>query len=207
MATVEILGAAIIDRDLEGMPAKVQRAFVRAAKRSIDSGRSVMVKLIAGDTGLKQKDVRDSVAMSYPTLSDPVASMRAKTKRLPLIDFKARQTGRGVSYRNPGGGRNSVPSAFIATTRQQSTGDARPDLAGSGGEHLGVFKRTSKKRLPIKQLYGPSIGQVFSKFRPQGVERALEVFDANFDHELEFLNSQDSGSSVDIGASGATISE
>lgn len=193
MATVELLGAAIIDKDLEGQPAKVQRAFVRAAKRSIDSGRSVMAKLIAGDTGLKQKDVREAIAMSYPTLSDPVASMRARTKRLPLIDFKARQTSKGVSYRNPGGGRNNVPSAFIATTRQQTAQDARADLAGSGGEHEGVFKRTGKKRLPIKQLYGPSIGQVFSKFRPQGVARALEVFDKNFDHEMDFLNSQGGG--------------
>jgi hypothetical protein len=188
MATVEILGAVIVDRDLEGQPAKVQRAFVRAAKRSIDSGRSVMAKLIAADTGLTQKVVREALSMRYPSLSDPVASMRARTKRIPLIDFKARGPqpsrgrGNGVSYRNPGGGRNRVESAFIATTRGQAN--------GSGGEHLGVFKRTGKSRLPIKQLYGPSIGQVFSKFRDQGVARALEVFDTNFDHEMEFQNSQ-----------------
>lgn len=206
MATVTVDGAAIIDRDLEGAPAKVQRAFVRAAKRAIDSGRSVIVKLIAGDTGLKQKDVRDSISMRYPSLSDPVASMRAKTKRLPLIDFKARQTKTGVTYRNPGGGRSTVPGAFIATTRSQTSADARPDLAGSGGAHVGVFKRRGKARLPIRQLYGPSIGQVFSKFRQQGVDRSLEVFDTNFDHELDFLNSQPTGPTVDIGEGGATIS-
>lgn len=196
MATVEVLGAVIIDRDLEGQPAKVQRAFVRAAKRSIDSGRSVVTKLIAADTGLTQKVVREALSMHYPTLSDPVASMRARTKRIPLIDFKARGPqpsrgrGNGVTYRNPGGGRGRIESGFIATTRAQSD--------GSGGEHLGVFKRMTKGRLPMKQLYGPSIGQVFAKFRSEGVARALEVFDKNFDHELGFINSQAGG--TDAGA-------
>lgn len=184
MSTVEILGVEIIDRDLEGQPAKVQRAFVRAAKRSIDSGRSVLVKAIAGDIGMKQKDVRDQLVMRYPSLSDPVASMRARTKRIPLIDFAARQTAAGVTYRNPGGGgRGMIPSAFIARTVVQTKGA----LIGTGGHHEGVFKRSGKKRLPIKERYGPSIGQVFSKFRPLGVARALEVFDKNFDHEMEFL--------------------
>jgi hypothetical protein len=189
MATVEILGAVVIERDLEGQPAKVQRAFVRAAKRSIDSGRSVMVKLIAGDTGLQQKVVREAVIMRYPSLADPVASMRARTKRIPLIDFRARGPmpsrgrGNGVTYRNPGGGRSRLEHAFIATTTTQTD--------GSGGAHLGVFARASgARRLPIKEKYGPSIGHVFSKFRQQGVDRALEVFDKNFDHELQFAQTE-----------------
>lgn len=192
MATVEVLGAVVIDRDLEGQPAKVQRAFVRAAKRSIDSGRSVLVKLIAADTGLTQKVVREALIMRYPSLSDPVASMRARTRRIPLIDFKARGPmpsrgrGNGVTYRNPGGGRSRLEHAFIATTRVQSD--------GSGGAHLGVFARAAgSKRLPIKEKYGPSIGQVFSKFRQQGVDRALEVFDKNFDHELKFAKTEAGG--------------
>lgn len=201
MASVEVLGATIIERDLEGQPAKVQKAFVRAAKRSIDSGRSVIVKLIASDTGLTQKVVREALVMQYPTLEVPVASMRARTKRIPLIDFKARGPepsrgrGTGVAYRNPGGGRSRISNAFIATTTTQSN--------GSGGSHRGVFIRAASldrkskgawsKNLPMKQLYGPSIGQVFSKFRPQGVARAMEVFDKNFDHELSFLNSQTGG--------------
>lgn len=201
MATVDILGVAVIERDLEGQPANVQRAFVRAAKRAIDSGRSVMVKLIAADTGLQHKVVREALTMRYPSLADPVAAMRARAKRIPLIDFKARGPvpsrgrGAGVTYRNPGGGRSNISNAFIATTRAQAN--------GSGGEHRGVFVRVSdptrksrgawSENLPMKQLYGPSMGHVFSKFRPQGVARALEVFDKNFDHELKFATSEAGG--------------
>lgn len=197
MATVEVLGAVVVDRDLEGQPAKVQRAFVRAAKRSIDSGRSVLVKLIAGDTGLQQKVVREAITMRYPTLSDPIASMTARKRRLSVIHFSARGPnpsrgrGNGVTWRNPFTGQQRNEHAFIASTKVQQD--------GSGAENKAVFVRTAgSKRLPVKKLFGPSIGQVFSKFRPEGVARTLEVFDKNFDHELGFLNSPAGG--ADAGA-------
>jgi hypothetical protein len=197
MASVEVFGMPAIERDLEGQPAKVQKAFVRAAKRAIDSGRSVLVKLIAGDTGLQQKVVRDAITMRYPSLSDPVAAMKARTRRLSVIHFKARGPrpsrgqGNGVTWRNPFTGQQRNVHAFIASTKVQQD--------GSGAEKEAVFVRQAgSKRLPVKKLFGPSIGQVFSRHRPQGVARSLEVFDKNFDHELEFLNSQAGG--ADAGA-------
>jgi hypothetical protein len=79
-----------------------------------------------------------------------------------------------VSYRLRGS-RGRIPSAFIATM-------------ASG--HTGVFARKTKKRLPIQELFGPSLGRVFAKYRPQGVARVLETFQKNFDHELAFAKSQ-----------------
>lgn len=138
-----------------------------------------MTRLIAGDTGLKQKDIRESMVLRMASASSPEASLNAKLKRIPLIDFRAkgpepsRGKGRGVSYRLPGG-KGRVENAFIAT---MSSG------------HRGVFKRKGQDRLGIVELKGPSLGQVFSKFRPQGAARVLEVFDKNFDHEMDFINS------------------
>lgn len=197
MASVEVLGVPVVDKDLTDAPAKVQRAFVRAANRSIASGRTVMTRLIAADTGIVQRFIRDRILLDKATMANPVASLKASSKRIPLIAFKARGPmptkgqGRGVSYRNPGGGRSTISTGFIAMTRAQDD--------GSGGEHKGVFIRAAalerksrgawSKNLPMKQLFGPSVGQVFSKFRQQGVERTLEVFEDNFDHELDFANS------------------
>lgn len=179
MASVEIIGADVVDLDLAGQSAKVQRAFVRAANRSIGSGRTAMTRLMAGDTGLKQKNIRESMVLQEATASRPEASLTAKLKRIPLIDFRARGPepsrgkGRGVTYRLPGG-KGRVENAFIAT---MSSG------------HKGVFRRKGATRLGIVELKGPSLGQVFSKFRPQGVARVLEVFDKNFDHEMDFAQS------------------
>lgn len=174
MATIEVQGDEAIEIDLRDMPAKVTRATVRALNRAIHSARTVMVRAMAGDTGLKSKDVRDAVVVREAFATRPEVSLAASRKRLMLIKFGAkgpvpsRGRGRGVTYRLRGGS-GRVENAFIATMT-------------SG--HTGVFRRAGTQRLGIIELKGPSLGRVFAKFRPQGLARALEVFQKNFDHEL-----------------------
>lgn len=199
MAEIEVLGSEAIEIDLRDYPAKVTRATVRALNRSIKSGQSVMTKEIAGDTGLKQKDVREALSLREATASRPEASLGATVKRLKLIKFGAkgqtpsRGRGRGVTYRLKGG-KGRVETAFIATMKSGHTGVFRrvgaivKGAAGptaSGRRSHGAWSNN----LPIIELQGPSIGQVFRKFRPAGLARALEVFQKNFDHELEFVKS------------------
>jgi hypothetical protein len=191
MATIELLGKDAIEIDLRDYPAKVTRATMRALNRAIKSGQSVMTKAIAGDTGLKQKDVREALVLREAGGTHLVASLGASRKRLFLVDFNAkgpepsRGRGRGITYRLSGG-KGRVEDAFFATMK-------------SG--HRGVFKRTpgkfmqrqkstwKHKRQAIHELHGPSIGQVFRKFRQAGLARVLDVFQKNFDHELEFVKS------------------
>jgi len=114
------------------------------------------------------------------------ASLGASLKRISLMKFHAkgpiptRGKGRGVTYRL-NGGKGRLAHAFIATMESGHQGvfERSP----------GKFMRKSKTRQAIHEKYGPSIGQVFRKFRPVGLARALEVFQTNFDHELQFANS------------------
>lgn len=166
--------------DTQGAPDRAARAVVRALNRAIKSGRTVMVREIARDTGLKSSTVREAIPIRPATLGQPSATMSASLKRIPLIEFKAkgpepsRGKGRGVSYNLPSGaGRN--PNAFLATM-------------GTG--HRGVFKRLTKARLPIIELFGPSLGHVFMKYRALGEARAQEAFVTNFDHEFVFSGTE-----------------
>ena len=106
-------------------------------------------------------------------IAEKVISIITSVKRIPLFDFGARQTKRGVSYNL--GGRKTLAGAFIAT---MPTG------------HEGVFMRKGANRLPIQERFGPSLGHVFAKYRPLGVARVQEVFASNFDHEMAFASSQ-----------------
>lgn len=174
--------------DLADYAAQIPRAMVRAMNRAIGSGRTAIVREMARDTGLKSKDVRDAIVLREASLNRPVASISAPLKRLPLFKFNARGPepsrgrGRGVSYNLPGArGRSVIRNAFIATM-------------GSG--HRGVFVRVpggnrrgpapNRSQLPIRELFGPSLGKVFNKFKPLGVQRVEASFKTNFDHELVF---------------------
>lgn len=176
MPTIDVLGAYAVEQDLLNMPSQVQRAIKNAMNRGIKSGRTVMVREMARNTGLKQKDIRDELTLREASVENLEARLGAKMQRIPLIKFGARGPepsrgrGRGVTYRLPGG-KGRAESGFIATMR-------------SG--HRGVFKRKGKARLGITELKGPSLGQVFSKFRVMALQRAYEVFEKEFDHELEF---------------------
>lgn len=172
-------GADAVVADLDGMSSKALRGAVRAMNRAIASGRTVMSREIARDLGLGVGVVRDAMPISQATRHRAEAAFRAGLQRIPLIDFKAKALapsrkggrGRGVSYRLPSG-KGRLPQGFIATM-------------ASG--HRGVFARRARSRLPIVEQFGPSLGQVFAKYRPIGRARTQEAFDTAFAHELARL--------------------
>lgn len=187
-------GNAAIEIGLREFTGRTSKAFVRALNRAINSARTAMVREIAKDTGLKSKDVRDALVMRETGGTHFEVSLSASKKRIPLFNFRAkgpvpsRGKGRGVTYKLPGG-QGRLEHAFIATMR-------------SG--HTGVFARTPGKfmagrgrRQAIHEKFGPSLGQVFSKFRSVGIARAMEVFEQNFDHEMDFANSGGSNAGTD----------
>ncbi len=173
-------------REFSEFPSHIRKGFVRALNRAVASARTVMVREIARDTGLRSKDVRDALLMSEATQNRPEARLAASLKKIPLIKFRARGPfpsrgrGRGVTYRLTGS-RGRHPNAFIARMK-------------SG--HEGVFKRADStshksaaawsKNLPIIELHGPSLGHVFAKYRPLAAARAREVFETNLDHEMSW---------------------
>jgi hypothetical protein len=172
---IELRNTDTVIADLAGVSAKAMRGAIRAMNRAIASGRTAMTRDIARDTGLKVGDVKDALPIREASLARAQASFGAGLKRIPLIYFKAkgpepsRGKGRGVSYALTGS-RNRIPDAFLATMT-------------SG--HRGVFKRTGPTRLPIQELYGPSLGHVFAKYRPVGLARTREAFDVAFTHEWD----------------------
>lgn len=160
---------------------KTPIAIARALNRSADSGKTVMVRAMSQDLGIKVSDVRDTVGVSRARPDRHEAQLIATGARIPLIKLHARGPepsrgkGRGVRWRLPGS-RGHDPHAFIATMP-------------SG--HRGVFKRKARARLGIYELHGPSIPQVFTKFRAMGLARMTEQLVKNLRHELRFATLRD----------------
>ncbi len=124
-------------------------------------------------------------------------------KRIPLVWFRARQlkgkrakltnvatrkttrrrmAGGGVRYKIlKSGATKTIPSAFIAAGKkgqgklgvsQRAIARARRQQYDTSG-HIGVFVRRGRARLPIDQLFGPSIPHVATE--SQTLKRALEI--------------------------------
>jgi hypothetical protein len=193
MIEITLSGSDELLVDLAQAPESTTRAMVRALNRAIASTRTFMARAVARDVGLKYGDVLAAFRLRQATASAPEASVGASLKRIPLIKFGARGPepsrgrGRGVTYAIGQGSRGRQPQAFIATV-------------GTSG-HRGVFVRDQRgggsvrksrgawsKNLPIRELYGPSLGHVFGKYRAQGLDVAREAFAKNFAHEQIFAS-------------------
>jgi len=112
--------------------------------------RATAVRETAKDLGARQKGIRDTLHLKRATFEAPRALLRARSPRFPIINFQARQTRAGVTWKS-GLGRRLIPHAFIAKMR-------------SG--YVGVFKRAEKTKTPIIELRAVSTSKVLKKTLP-----------------------------------------
>lgn len=163
-----------VDQFLELAPKKTSVAILRAIKRGTMAARTEAARVVSKDMGLAVGVVRKAVKMTPPEAVVVTGVLRINLLRIPLMKFGARGPqpsrgkGRGVSYK-AGGGRKTIPDAFITST---PTG------------HTGVFKRKKTSRLPITQLFGPSAGRVADLHREQIAARGSAVAEAELDRQL-----------------------
>ncbi|HRQ47770.1 MAG TPA: phage tail protein [Rhodocyclaceae bacterium] len=145
-----------VERALRGMKNGTATVVTRASNKAIRKAQTAAVRGIAKELpGIRQKRIRSAMSLKLARRTDWTASVSARGARIPIIDLAARQTQRGVTYRTQDG-RRLIPGAFIAT---MSSG------------HRGAYKRVGRHRLPIVELYGPSIPRVFVQER---VERPMD---------------------------------
>lgn len=184
MPTFEIgLSLGQLQDELLALGKSAPLVLSRALNRAATSGKTAMARSIAADTGIRNKTVSEEIRILRATRQVPKVVIEIKGRRIPLIEFKARGPepsrgkGRGVSYTLPTG-RGRIENAFIATMPQG---------------HRGVFKRRQTGRLPIQELFGPSLPHVFEKFLPTFESAAQESLTKNIVREISFEQSKQTG--------------
>lgn len=156
-----------VDTAFEIFPKKAGIALLRALKRGTKAAKTKATSVVSKDMGLKASDVRNRIRVKEPTGQTLTGELRASLKRIPLIKFGASSSRRGVKSRGTSG---RIPRAFIATMP-------------SG--HEGVYERKGTARLPIRQLYGASVGHVFVAHQSEILKRGEEVVTAELDRLLD----------------------
>jgi hypothetical protein len=169
-------------------------AMMRALNRTIGTVQTHAVRAIVADVGVPRKRVLEAASISRATPEQLVATLSIGERlsgtsgrhagRIPLADFRARQTRAGVSYQIGRQGRKVLRGGFLATMQ-------------SG--HRGAFKRVtptptrkgkprSSPALPIVEKFGPSLARVFSRrYITDAMERlAIPTLHKNLMHEIRF---------------------
>lgn len=136
-----------LERALKGMGRTLPRIMTRAINKAAAPARTEITRGLSKLTGMKIGRTKESVKIRKATFSNLRATISLSTGRIPLIDLRARETKRGVTYRSTKtGGREKIPDAFLATV---------------GAGHEGIFKRKGRPRLPVVELRGPSLALLY----------------------------------------------
>jgi len=140
------------------------RAIRAAANRSVRFRKRM--KAGAVSRGLLLRMPR-----SVRSLSDLEWRVDVSGKAVPLAAYPHRQGKRGVSVAVNKGARKVIPSAFVARMK-------------SG--HVGIFRRTTKARLPIEELFSSRISDVIQDSGATDAifARGSQVFSASFSRLL-----------------------
>lgn len=101
------------------------------------------------------------------------ATVVANGRPIPLIQYAARQTGKGVTV-NVQRGRKLIAGAFIAT---MPNGHRGVYVREAGGRHKRVNKggKVGWHQLPIRELFGPSVPDGLANKAVQGVLQQMIV--------------------------------
>lgn len=134
-----------VSRQLAGAPRALPKILARAVNRTAIGSRAEMVKQIRGDADLKAGRIRKGIKLRRARYSTLTATLSLDPVRIGLVNFAARQTKKGVSYKvRKGEGRNKIEGAWIMTANGVK----------------GVFTRGDDGNVIL--LRGPSIGHVFT---------------------------------------------
>ncbi len=184
-------------KELAGIPGGVERVLARAINKTLVFARTRVVNQIAGQLTLRKRDIKNrNIDVRRASFSRPFARLRISGRRVPLIDFRAKQTRRGVSYSIlRGQGRKTLQDAFITRTSSGHegvfvrTGPLRLSrrLATrtnrSKGRKKGMSHMT-RPRLPISERFGPSVPRVLQGIREFASGRMRDVFGERLSMEL-----------------------
>lgn len=162
-------------RDLaEWRDNRVERGLASAlSKAGGDAARAMAAESNRGIRSRKRMKIaalKKALPLTFPRTKEIVRlawRMDVSGALVPVSAFPLRQTRKGISVAINTGARSFIKSAFVATMK-------------SG--HRGVFLRSGKKRLPIKEAFTTRVVDVFEDagFIPRVQGRTVKVFDSSF---------------------------
>lgn len=126
---------------------KARRIYSQAMNRKGRTGYTRVVRAIAKQSSIKQKDVRAETRFIRASPATLTTTIKGAGGAFPLRYFKAKQFNFGVRAKVWGRSQR-FKSAFIYA------GTPKSGIPVSGGN---VFRRTSGSSYPIKRMHGPAV--------------------------------------------------
>lgn len=176
MITVTSSDIRRVEQRLGQYPKKAPVVIYRALNRAASGIKTNASKKAREMYRIKAKDVNQTFTVKKASKAQLAAAVISKSGSMGLEKFK-------VNSSNPA----ARPKKFKAAVKKGGSLKeiTRGFVANISG--IKVFRRTSKKRLPIDRLFGPPVPQMVNKkeVREFVEQQAAETYQKRLDHEIK----------------------
>lgn len=157
---VEVTGAREIEQRLGEFKSKAPLVMSRAINRAVSNIRKNLGKEVPQHYFISSGTIRGTIHTVNANKGSLSGAVISRGSPIALSKFKV-SPNRGVKYTKKG----YSPGVYLAGVKKSGgmkslSGDPKAFMADMKSGHTGVWNRVSGKRLPIKQLYGPSVPQM-----------------------------------------------
>jgi hypothetical protein len=186
---------------LRGIPRELPRIISRAINKTITPARTEVSQGIRQEINIKAGDVKDKIELKKASTKRWEASISLSHKLIPIMDFGAKMTKKGVSFKvYKSGGRKLMLHAFIAKMKSGHEGVFR---RGMDKRTIRWEKRSTRKagvkssvtwhNVFIGKQFGPSLHQAFKRSADliqRITQNAYGRLEHNIDNQLEYVFSR-----------------
>lgn len=177
MITVDASTIKEVEEELGQYKSKAPLAISRALNRAATNAKTNASKKAREQYNIKAKDINATIKLTKATRSSLGALVKSQGERIPLIKFKV-----SPSTPKPKNPPKVLQIGVKKNGLKELVGAFVVDISGNK-----VFKRTTSKRLPIEQLFGPAIPQMLGNTSVKDFieSEATNMFDQRLDHEIQ----------------------
>lgn len=168
-----------VESILNGIQNGPEKVFFNVINRALDTVRTASGRQMREVYAIAQKDLRaeSNIKMKKASKSDLAGEISFSGCKIPLYRFN-------VSPKQPAQG-VKVKAAVLKSSAQTEFEHAFIAHMQSG--HIGMFERSTSKRLPIDEFTGPSVAHMAgnSVVLDQVEQAAQETINKRIDHEID----------------------
>lgn len=163
-----------------------RKAISRALNRGIKSGRTAGSREVRTLYNMSAKSITKATSLTNANKNRLYATLDISGRPISLMNFRPKQTNKGVTVAIKKKQRRTINSAFVASAGGIVGVWARGQYSGGDFEFRSKRIRKSGPDLPIELLRSVSIAAAFNEDKVSNAfnNRAVEVFTQRYAHEL-----------------------
>ena len=193
-----------IEAILRGIPNALPKIISRGINRTASPAKTDISREIRQEINITAGDIKEKIKLEKATYQKWSAEIYLSHSMIPILDFGAKQTSKGVSFKvYKSGGRKFINRAFIATMQSGHKGVFRRGIGLSGiiraerrhTRPAGKKYAITQHNIFIGEQFGPSLYQVFKTEKALPLiqritEKAYRRLEHNIDAQVEYILGQ-----------------